>query len=127
MSNEEARLKNSIKCKTWREKNKQKIRENDCSNPARKYNHTRNSARNRNLEFNLTLEQYTELIKDRTCHYCDEKFLNEIGSNLNRIDNTKGYVIGNLRPCCKYCNEFMSDYTKEEMQTRLLKIVQRMD
>lgn len=50
------------------------------------------------------------------CHYCKKTFFT-MGSGLDRIDNTKGYELSNVLPCCKYCNGLRSNkLTVEEME-----------
>jgi len=77
--------------------------------------HYIDNAKKRNLSFELSLEQFTELIK-QPCFYCDRKDSNAIQLNnktgpkeirfngIDRLDSNIGYVIDNCVPCCKYCN-----------------------
>ena len=51
----------------------------------------------------LTFEEYERLISD-PCHYCDADISKARGSGLDRLDNSKGYEVGNVVPCCKACN-----------------------
>lgn len=53
-------------------------------------------------EWNISLSDFTELISKR-CYYCEGKIA-EVGSGLDRMDNSKGYVYGNVVPCCRDCN-----------------------
>jgi hypothetical protein len=71
-------------------------------------------AKRRKLEWNISEEEYTELRKMK-CHYCYES-LNETGTGLDRKDNSKGYILDNVVPCCCHCNRTRSDhFTYEEM------------
>lgn len=79
-------------------------------------------AKKRNLYWDLTREEFRELTQ-RNCFYCDRtpfqiststyKSTKEnstyVYMGLDRIDSTKGYLIDNLRACCKYCNSMKSD------------------
>ena len=67
--------------------------------------------------FSFTLsEQEFVTITSKPCHYCDGP-LPRIGSGLDRIDNDKGYELGNVIPCCTRCNRTRNRYfTKEEME-----------
>ena len=61
------------------------------------------SARVRNIEWKLTIQQWRTLVLDQKCHYCFGS-LPEIGIALDRKDNDIGYLIGNVVPCCSECN-----------------------
>ncbi len=66
---------------------------------------TKGHAKKRNLEFNLTFEQYSE-IAIKPCYYCNDHFRIEIGtgSGIDRVINTEGYHINNIVSCCAHCN-----------------------
>ena len=97
--------------------------------PAHKYIwfNYKGSAKRRNREFNLTLEQFAHLI-DKPCDYCGRAPSQTMSpsqmrhssyatfryNGLDRIDSTKGYTEENVVPCCKTCNELKSDKTREE-------------
>lgn len=59
-------------------------------------------AAHRNLLWNITLIDYSEMISKR-CFYCDG-VVPRFGCGLDRMDNSKGYLIGNVVPCCRDCN-----------------------
>lgn len=73
----------------------------------------RRGAMKRNLDFDLTIEQFNE-ITHRDCYYCGKKPSNShlrskgngayVYNGIDRIDNNKGYTMGNIVPCCKKCN-----------------------
>lgn len=79
----------------------------------RVYNVYKNSAKKRNLDFRLSLSEVKELIFCK-CYYCDSdpsntQIFNKRStgipySGIDRVDNSKGYFIGNVVPCCKECN-----------------------
>jgi hypothetical protein len=82
-----------VTCDDCRRKN----REDTC--PYRMYI---KSAKNRGIELKLTKEQVI-FMSTIVCVYCGE--MNEKGFNgIDRIDNNKGYIIGNVLPCCSVCN-----------------------
>lgn len=87
-------------------------------------------AATRNLEFTITLEEFRFLIA-QNCVYCGsgpsniylrgrENSLHYNG--LDRIDSSKGYTIENSASCCKFCNLFKSDMTKEDFINHVHKI-----
>jgi hypothetical protein len=51
----------------------------------------------------LTFEQYDKIINN-PCHYCQVDISSGRGSGLDRLDNSKGYEMGNVVPACKACN-----------------------
>lgn len=81
------------------------------------------SAKKRNLEFILTFDQYSiEVIKP--CYYCADYFKgNEIGTGvgLDRVNNSKGYIIENVVPCCAHCNYLKSDIYSVEQTKAMIK------
>jgi hypothetical protein len=79
-------------------------------------------AAKRNLDFNLTDEQFYELVR-KPCHYCgappqERKFGAANGgykaNGVDRIDNQQGYHLGNVVPCCKNCNMAKRTRTYDE-------------
>jgi hypothetical protein len=78
------------------------------------YNAIQRSAKRRNLEFKLSYAEFLTFTKSNRCHYCHclivwKKFhqqgsINGQGYNLDRKNNSVGYLKNNLVPCCKRCN-----------------------
>jgi hypothetical protein len=70
-------------------------------------------AAQRGNEWGITEERFLELIKQH-CHYCDSApvftpwiqriHLSFAANGIDRMDNSKGYVEGNVVACCKICN-----------------------
>jgi hypothetical protein len=89
-------------------------------------------ARQKNLEFSLTKDEFRELTQ-ADCVFCEQK-PSQVGrkknkyngkyihNGIDRIDSTKGYVIENCKPCCWQCNKMKSDLTVEEFATHIKKI-----
>lgn len=77
----------------------------------------RSKAKTRGLEFTITLEDFLEISKQK-CYYCSDELCglkNFQGAHLDRIDNSKGYVLGNIISCGGLCNRIrMSNLTVEE-------------
>ena len=73
----------------------------------------------RDKEFSLTKEMVKEMM-DKPCEYCGEfrsnvsqipwnRRIKEPGrvyrfNGIDRLDSSKGYVVGNVVPSCKHCN-----------------------
>ncbi len=66
-------------------------------------------AKHRNLEFDLTKEEFLQFY-GKPCFYCGDAFDN---NGLDRVDNTQGYNKNNIVPCCHRCNWMKSDFTVE--------------
>lgn len=70
-------------------------------------------AERRGHVWSLTREQVISLIK-RPCAYCGAPPSNTkvtkntveplVYSGIDRVDNSAGYVLGNVAPCCRVCN-----------------------
>lgn len=68
------------------------------------YNNYKKSAKTRNLELTITSDEfYREVEKD--CYICGKQSIVDKHINgLDRVDNTKGYIIENIKSCCRECN-----------------------
>jgi len=78
----------------------------------------RKSAKNRGLEFTLSLEEAAKLFSS-SCVYCGDKPTNTCirtslmtynYTGIDRLDNNLGYIQDNVVPCCQNCN--LAKYTK---------------
>ena len=74
-----------------------------------KFRSYKSNARVRNISFEITLEEF-ETFWQKPCWYADCS-INTIG--LDRIDNTKGYSLSNLIPCCETHNKMRMDLSQE--------------
>jgi hypothetical protein len=70
------------------------------------------SAREKNLLFNLTVEQF-KLLLSNNCYYCGQKPSSKMISDgniellyngIDRVNNILGYTPENCVSCCKTCN-----------------------
>jgi hypothetical protein len=72
------------------------------------------SARGRGIDWQLTDKEFFEIVSE-PCSYCGtppdsirkpNKSVNGefMYSGIDRVDNSRGYVSGNVVPCCWYCN-----------------------
>jgi hypothetical protein len=82
-----------------------------------RYRKSRYEAKRRDLDWLLSYVEYDGLISDMLCHYCVCTIDNQYGIGLDRLDNTKGYIIDNVVRCCSVCNTAKSDFfTPDEMK-----------
>ena len=94
------------------------------------FNSYRSSARARDLEWDLTEEQFAQLAS-QPCHYCGigpsrpvaRSDLNgtRLYNGVDRLDSNLGYIAGNCVPCCTDCNMAKGQMSKEGF----LKLVNR--
>lgn len=77
--------------------------------PQRRFVVYRGRASRNKLAFDLTIESFTD-ITSQPCHYCN-KIDDHVG--IDRIDSTKGYVRGNMLPCCTACNRMKNSHSFE--------------
>ena len=81
-------------------------------------------AKRRNYSWDLTRDQVRELTS-QPCYYCDEPPSQQgarkshaggiyLFNGLDRVNNTKGYTIDNVVPCCIVCNRAKRTMTQDE-------------
>ena len=61
----------------------------------------------------LTKETYDRLTW-LPCHYCRRVISEKNRSGIGRIDPSRGYVAGNMEPCCATCDAAKGDQSREE-------------
>ena len=93
--------------------------------------HYKNNARTRNIEWQLTEEQYKKLVKDK-CYYCGAEpserkgtIINnkiELVNGIDRIDSSKGYSIENCVSCCAMCNKMKNNYSQQQFLDKICAI-----
>ena len=83
-------------------------------------------AESRGLAFELALEQVSTILQ-LPCEYCAQGPSNIYRRNgrcpwqvaysgIDRIDNKRGYVLGNVVPCCAACNIAKNDMSLEQFR-----------
>lgn len=93
------------------------------ANFKRVYRGYQNEAKRKKLPFDISTEDFRK-ITSRNCFYCKtepkqksyRKFSNGayIFNGIDRKDNNKGYIWGNILPCCFICNRAKSDTPYKE-------------
>lgn len=82
---------------------------------AKKYRRKVQNARERGIKFELSLLSFYNLFKRTHCPFSG-KLLTADNASIDRIDNRKGYVKGNVILCDRVFNTRKGDLTFEEMQ-----------
>lgn len=98
------------------------------------YNLYKVGAKQRNLKFDIGLEEFIKL-SSKNCYYCNSSPSNLAGSDknngkylyngLDRVNNTIGYKLDNVVPCCKNCNLAKRELTKKEFLNMIKMIYER--
>lgn len=94
-----------------------------------RYNTYKKGAKSRNLEFNLTRNEF-DFITSQTCHYCGEysgTYFNKQYSGIDRIDSSIGYNLDNIVPCCEMCNRMKLDYATSDWLLKMHKILKHLN
>lgn len=89
-----------------------------------------NGAKTRGLNWALSNQEAFELMM-KQCHYCGDAPDKEYGHGTNRmirngidrVDNSRGYELDNVVPCCWDCNRIKMDSNADEFIAHCKKIV----
>ena len=91
--------------------------------PKARFSFAKSHSKHYKKEWKITFDQYKKLLNQK-CFYCNCSLLNMKGIGLDRINNAKGYIMGNVLPCCGDCNYIRQDLlTVEEMKVAMLAIL----
>ena len=105
--------------KTWVKGRTLKLNEASFKSLFRGY---RTRAKRKGIPFELTDKQFKKLNK-QNCYYCGifPQQTNNVNGNgayiyngIDRVDNSKGYILENCVPCCGRCNKAKSTMTQQE-------------
>lgn len=82
----------------------------------------RKTAKSIDREWTLTFKEY-EPLAIMPCNYC-KQIVPNTAVGLDRIDNSAGYILGNVLPCCGECNRLRSNvYTVDETEIMVQTII----
>lgn len=85
-----------------------------------RYNQSKSAASRRGLRWDISLEEFKELIS-KPCFYCGDT-LSGTGSALDRINNSLGYIPRNVLPCCGRCNTTRNSHWTVEEAAAMIKL-----
>jgi hypothetical protein len=92
------------------------------------YNTLCHKAKKRNIPVELTFEEFTTFTTKTACYYCGSKLTwnmhvkkgDYTGYNIDRMDNSKGYLKDNCVECCHNCNMGKRDIFTHAQWYRLM-------
>jgi len=73
------------------------------------YSRYKNRALKKQLDFEMTPWDYDNII-NKDCYLCGKRNDNSHKNGIDRIDNNKGYLLDNVKPCCGECNYMKKNY-----------------
>jgi len=62
---------------------------------------------------------------DAPCHYCGGEVTQRLG--LDRVDNDKGYIPGNVVQCCLTCNHMKLSHSVDEWTAHMKKVLEHLE
>jgi hypothetical protein len=106
-------------------KNKESFARYAASDKGR-FNKAKKGAKCRDLEFNLSFEEFVTL-SSKPCYYCNDELCSHDefrGAHLDRIDNNKGYLADNVVSCGFLCNKIrLNNLTVDEAKDAINGII----
>lgn len=92
------------------------------------------SAKIKDRPFELSLKDFTELLKG-DCFYCGSEpksvfmksYYNVIYNGIDRRDNNLGYTLDNSVSCCKMCNISKNNHTENEFKEWIKKAYKNLE
>ena len=94
-------------------------------NVIKKFLFIEQSALKRGLDFDLSIKTVRALLNKKTCAYTGVTFsANEKSPSyktFDRVDNTKGYVDGNVVACTRFINELKDRFELKDLTSMISK------
>lgn len=101
--NEDEYLKhNKEVAKIWRDNNKEHYSEWKRNNYANRINSTKRQAKSKGYIWTMNDDDCKQMIA-HSCFYCNTSSTDGL-HGIDRMDNTKGYILENCVGCCETCN-----------------------
>ena len=83
------------------------------------------SSRKRGFEWGFDNPKDLREFWDTPCHYCGGEVEQRLG--LDRVDNAKGYVPGNVVQCCLTCNQMKATHSVDEWVSHMKKVLEHLE
>ena len=81
------------------------------------YHEYKKRAAQRSLAFDLSNDEFSCIV-NQPCYLCGKEQIGHHKNGIDRVDNTKGYVEGNVKSCCWNCNYMKRDYTYDNLMDK---------
>jgi hypothetical protein len=88
---------------------------------AASYEQYRHRASTKGIDFEITKEDYILLIAG-DCFICGKQKSEQHTNGIDRMDNNKGYIQGNINSCCCECNIMKKNYDYDEIMRKFVLI-----
>jgi hypothetical protein len=85
------------------------------------YNNYNYEAKTAKREFNLTIDQFKDLI-NQNCHYCNSPPPEPKYNGVDRVDSKLGYYPENCVTACTMCNRLKSNFKLDEFFNKIANI-----
>ena len=89
------------------------------------FNVTKSNALKDNKEWDLTIDEFKKIRSIGHCFYCLGD-LPKVCGGLDRIDNNKGYIVGNIILACENCNKFRGKFISVDEMVAVVKLLRTM-
>ncbi len=83
------------------------------------------SSRERGIEWGFDDQEDLREFWDTPCHYCGGEVEQRLG--LDRVDNDKGYIPGNVVQCCTTCNHMKRSHSVDEWTAHMKKVLEHLE
>ena len=107
-------------CKVCKRNYKKAHYQSNKYEPSERWRYLLNRAKIRNLDVTLTFEQFKNMV-GQPCAYCGDDTSKNVGSGLDRLNNSLGYSLDNVVVCCAKCNFGKTDRFSPEEWTVMIK------
>lgn len=85
----------------------------------------RGGAKARGYEWGFNTPKDLREFLDTPCHYCGGEVKSRIA--LDRVDNDKGYIPGNVVQCCLTCNRMKMSHSVDEWVAHMRKVLEHLE
>jgi hypothetical protein len=92
-----------------------------CNYNSAQYSEYEKRAVKKGLDFVLSKDEF-DVISSNSCYLCNKECSSTHHNGLDRIDNSKGYIEGNVKSCCGGCNFMKRDYSVEDIFDKFIAI-----
>ena len=112
-------------CRGCRRKAARQPYKERCRNFGFRVNRIQRSSRERGIEWGYDNPEDLREFWDAPCHYCGGEVEQHLG--LDRIENDKGYIPGNVVQCCWTCNRMKWEHSVDEWVAHMRRVLEHLD